>query len=262
MTHIVISNYLSINYLQFTIYYLLFTIHYSLYTMSLSKKVIIAAGGSGNRMDSDVPKQFLLLNGKPVLMHTIERFFIYDKNIEIVVVLPEFQIDYWEKLKQKHNFTISHIIAKGGNTRFQSVKNGLEMINTDGLTAVHDAVRPFVSIETINNCFKTAAEKDSAIPVVELVESLRFISGDGNISCNRQSYRLVQTPQVFNTLLLKKAYQQPYSDHFTDDASVMEKFGIKISLVNGNVENIKITTPLDLILGEKILEYVEQQGKI
>ena len=228
--------------------------------MLLSKSVIIAGGGTGNRMGSDIPKQFLLLKNKPVLMHTIQRFFDYDNNIEIIVALPASQIDYWKDLCKKYDFKISHIILKGGNTRFQSIKNCLFVLKTEGLTAVHDAVRPFVSFETIKNCFEIAAEKDAAIPVLEPVESLRVISCDNSSTCNRELYRLVQTPQVFKTSILKKAYEQEYSENFTDDASVVEKSGVKIHLVNGNRENIKITSPMDLVIGEAIYEkiYVKQ----
>jgi len=226
--------------------------------MLFSKNVIIVGGGTGNRIGAKIPKQFLFLKEKPILMHTIKRFFEYDNNIEMILILPADYIKYWENLCLKFEFSLPHKIANGGITRFHSVKNGLDMIITEGLTAVHDAVRPFVSVKTIENCFNMAAEKTSAVPVIELTESLRVISEDKNSSCDRQSYRLVQTPQVFDTFLLKKAYEQPFNERFTDDASVVENFGENISLVNGNIENIKITTPFDLIIGETIMDYAEQ----
>lgn len=221
--------------------------------MSLSKSVIIAGGGAGTRMGSKIPKQFLLLKNKPVLMHTIQRFFDYDNNIEIIVVLPAAQIVYWRELCKEYNFNLQHTTAEGGITRFHSVRNGLAAIKTDGLTAVHDAVRPLVSMETISNCFETAVEKNAVVPVIELTESLRIISGEDSTSCNRDLYRLVQTPQIFKTSILKKGYKQPYSEIFTDDASVAESIGENISIVKGNNENIKITSLKDLIVAEVIM---------
>jgi 2-C-methyl-D-erythritol 4-phosphate cytidylyltransferase len=226
--------------------------------MDFSKSVIIAGGGSGNRMGSTIPKQFLLLQGKPVLMHTIQHFFDYDHKIEVIVILPSSQIIYWKMLCEEHNFTLPHVVAEGGATRFYSVKKGLDILKTNGLTAVHDAVRPLVSIEIIAECYKTATEHNSAVPVIELVDSLRFISNNENSGCKRKSYCAVQTPQVFKTLLLKKGYEQPYSDLFTDDASVMEALGEKIALVKGDMENIKITTHVDLLVAEAIMQQVNK----
>ena len=223
--------------------------------MLLSKSVIVAGGGSGSRMGTQIPKQFLLLNNKPVLMHTIRQFLVYDNDIEVVLVLPQFQIENWQNLCQKYGFELPHKIVAGGTTRFHSVKNGLFSIKTEGLTAVHDGVRPFVSMATIRNCFETALERGNAVPVVELTESLRVISDNDNSACDRKLYRLVQTPQVFRTSLLKKGYEQEYSEHFTDDASVVEALGVKINMVGGNEDNIKITSPFDLVIGEAICKY-------
>ena len=218
-----------------------------------NRSVIIAGGGSGNRMGTTIPKQFLLLQNKPVLMHTIQRFFDFDKNIEVILALPESQINYWKNLCKELDFNFKHIVVEGGATRFHSVKNALGLIKTEGFTAVHDAVRPFVSIETIKKCFETAAEKNNAIPVIEPVDSLRIIMKNENFICNRELIRMVQTPQIFKTSILKKAYEQEYSERFTDDASVVENLDIKITMINGNRENIKITSPLDLVIGEAIL---------
>ena len=220
----------------------------------MPKNVIIVAGGQGSRMRSQIPKQFLILDGKPVLMHTINRFFQYNSDINVILVLPAPQISYWNELCATYNFSLPHKIAEGGVTRFHSVKNGIELIESGELTAVHDGVRPFVSLETITRCFDAATLKGSAIPVTKPVESIRKVEGENSYSCFRDEFRMVQTPQVFNTSLLKKGYEQPYNELFTDDASVIETMGNTIHLVEGNRENIKITSPLDLVLGEAIFQ--------
>lgn len=220
----------------------------------MQKSVLIVAGGVGKRMGTNVPKQFLLLKSRPVLMHTIERFFEYDNLINIVLVLPKEQIEVWKNLCSTHQFTIKHQIAEGGEERFYSVKNGLEKINNNGIVAIHDGVRPLVSNETIARCFKKAEETGATIPVMPVVESLRKVDGENSKSVNRSEYVSVQTPQCFNIELIKSAYQQDFSNTFTDDASVVEKFGHQVSLVNGNIENIKITSPQDLILAEYLLK--------
>ncbi len=220
----------------------------------MKKLVIIVAGGSGKRMGAVVPKQFLLLKSKPVLMHTISCFYNYDNEMEIIVVLPKEHINIWNQLCVDYNFTIKHQITEGGSERFYSVKNGLEKINYNGIVAIHDGVRPLVSNETIKRCFKKAFETGAAIPVIPIVESLRIVDGDTSKSVNRSEYVSVQTPQCFNIELIKSAYQQDFSNTFTDDASVVEKFGHQVSLVNGNIENIKITSPQDLILAEYLLK--------
>jgi 2-C-methyl-D-erythritol 4-phosphate cytidylyltransferase len=209
-------------------------------------------------MGTETPKQFLLLKSKPILMHTITCFYKYDPSIEIVVVLSEEHISKWQQLCIHYNFNIKHTIVEGGEERFYSVKNGLEVINHNGIVAIHDGVRPLVSNETIIRCFNKALETDAAIPVMPVVESLRRLEGEKSFSVNRTEYVTVQTPQCFNIDLIKKAYQQKFSNTFTDDASVLEKLGHSISLVEGNIENIKITSPLDLILAEKLLEQTER----
>lgn len=221
--------------------------------MQVQKTVIIVAGGKGERMHMDVPKQFLELHGKPVLMHTIERFFSYDAGIKIVLVLPAAQIDFWHSLCEKHQFSLKHTIECGGATRFHSVKNGLNTVSLPALVAVHDGVRPLVDIETIERCFNQAHETGAAIPVTDLVDSIRKIDEHNSVAVNRADYKLVQTPQVFDGDLLLRAYEQDFSAEFTDDASVVEKLGHKISLVAGNRENIKITTSMDLVLAEYFL---------
>lgn len=217
-----------------------------------NKHIVIVAGGSGTRMGFNIPKQFLLLHQKPILMHTIEVFFNYNKDIKIILVLPESQIEYWQLLCCEHNFKILHTIVKGGDTRFQSVKNGLTKIDDlDGLVGVHDGVRPLVSKKTIDTSFEYAAIHGAAIPVVKVNESIRKIEEYNSVMVDRELYRLVQTPQCFQISIIKKAYEQNYKVEFTDDASVVENSGKKIYLVDGNIENIKITTPADL----KIAEY-------
>lgn len=210
---------------------------------------IIVAGGKGLRMGGEVPKQFLPINGKPILMHTIEAFRKALDGIEIILVLPAGQHEYWQKLCKDYNFCSPELIAKGGETRFHSVKNGLAFLpdDEDAVVGIHDGVRPFVSKETIQRCYAAAAGGRAVVPVVPVVETIRQILPDGkSITRPRDEYRLVQTPQTFPLVMLKKAYEQSYSETFTDDASVVEAMGEEILMVEGNRENIKITTPSDL----------------
>jgi len=212
---------------------------------------VIVAGGKGLRMGGDVPKQFLPIDGKPILMHTIEAFRRAIEDIKIVLVLPAEQQDYWRMLCEEHNFHSPEMIANGGETRFHSVRNGLSLLpdDADAVVGVHDGVRPFVSAETIQRCYNAAAEGKAVVPVVPVVETIRQILSDGrSITRPRDEYRLVQTPQTFPLALLKEAYRQPFSEAFTDDASVVEALGKEITMVEGNRENIKITTPSDLKL--------------
>ena len=235
--------------------------------------VIIVAGGKGLRMGSDIPKQFLPIGGKPVLMRTLERFREYDADLQIILVLPETQQAYWHQLCEEYHFDVAYTLANGGQTRFHSVQNGLAKVPNDaeGVVGVHDGVRPFPSIEVIRNCYETARTAKAVIPVIPIVETVRQIFSNGQtridtdkkeslspeVRCKnssrtvtRDEYRLVQTPQTFDIQLLKAANRQPYNDGFTDDASVVESYGHQITLVEGNRENIKITTPYDLRIGE------------
>lgn len=220
--------------------------------------VIIVAGGKGMRMGCELPKQFIPVAGKPVLMRTIERFYQFNRNLNFIIVLPQSQQAYWRSLCAEHHFTISHTVVNGGDTRFASSKNGLSCIPDDaqGLVAIHDGVRPFVSVDVIDRCFNEARTNGTAIPVVPTIDSLRQIdteTGD-TFTVNRSLFQAVQTPQVFDITLARKAFNQPYSDKFTDDASVIESLGIKINTVEGNRENIKLTTPFDLKIAEVIAE--------
>ena len=251
--------------------------------------IIILAGGKGLRMGTDIPKQFLPIGGLPVLMHTVKRFREYSKELNIILVLPKQQQEYWQALCDEYQFMEDYTIADGGETRFHSIKNGLKLIPDDaqGLVGVHDGVRPFPSVEVIRNCYETARREGSAIPVIPVVETIRHLEGQSYVTsfhdfCHdsakrastmalaapkvqsskfkvqsstvpRDEYRLVQTPQVFDIQLHKKAYAQDYRDSFTDDASVVESMGCAVTLVEGNRENIKITTPFDCVVAEAIL---------
>ena len=231
--------------------------------MKSEEFVIIVAGGKGLRMGSDIPKQFLPIGGKPVLMRTLERFRDYSPTLQIILVLPKAQQEYWKELCQKHNFTVAYQLADGGETRFHSVQHGLALIpdDTQGVVGVHDGVRPFPSIDVIRNCYETARTAKAVIPVIPVVETVRKITQrepsllckSSSITVPRDDYRLVQTPQCFDIQLLKAANRQPYNDGFTDDASVVEAFGTNITLVEGNRENIKITTPYDLKIAEVLI---------
>lgn len=221
--------------------------------MAENQAVIIVAGGSGTRMQTSVPKQFILLAGDPILMHTIRQFYAYNPAIEIVVVLPEKEIQTWAALCKKHSFNIKHTVVAGGATRFQSVKNGLAAVKNSGVIAVHDGVRPFVPVSGIAEAFKVAQEKGNAVTAVALKDSIRKLTGETNEAVDRSLFRLIQTPQCFRADLLRKAYQFEEETSFTDDASVVEKTGEKINLVAGSYQNIKITTPEDLLWAEILL---------
>ena len=218
--------------------------------------VVIVAGGSGKRMGMDTPKQFLELSGRPVLMHTIERFREFNSSIEIITVLPENQLRFWCELQKKYSFDIPNTLVKGGSKRFMSVRNGLGFVNSPGLVAIHDGVRPLVRLETIKRCFETAEKYGNAIPVISPADSLRIDTGQGNSPVNRLEVKQVQTPQVFDVGKIKKAYQQDFDPSFTDDATVLEKTGEKIHLVEGNRENIKITNPEDLFIAQTLLSFI------
>jgi 2-C-methyl-D-erythritol 4-phosphate cytidylyltransferase len=214
------------------------------------------AGGTGTRMGTDIPKQFLELAGKPLLMHTIERFHAFDEAIKIITVLPDNQFVFWEELQKKYSFSISHALVAGGPTRFLSVKNGLKEVDEKGMVAIHDGVRPLVTTGTIKRCFADAEKFGNAIPVISPSDSMRMITEQGNIPVSRQYLRIIQTPQVFDAKLIKKAYLQDYSPDFTDDATLLEKTGENIHLVEGNRENIKITNPEDLIIAEALFHSI------
>ncbi len=224
----------------------------------MEKQIIIVAGGKGLRMGSDLPKQFIPIGGKPVLMHTLSVFHTYDPLMKIILVLPEAHQDYWNTLCATYNFSIPHIIANGGETRFHSVQNGLakaiESTESVSLIGIHDGVRPFVSQEVIDNCYQSAEKEGAAIPVISVHETIRELTEKGSITVDRSKYRLVQTPQVFRSDILTQAYNQPFSEAYTDDASVAESAEYTVQLTEGNRENIKITSPFDLTIAEALLQ--------
>ena len=219
--------------------------------------VIIVAGGKGLRMGGDIPKQFMPVGGMPVLMRTLDAFHEADPSLGIILVLPTDQQTYWRQLCDEYAFVIPHEIADGGETRFHSVQNGLALIPDDaeGVVGIHDGVRPFVSREVIRRCYDAAREHGAVVPVVPVVETVRQILPEGDsLTVDRGLYRLVQTPQTFRIPLFKEVMRQPYQPCFTDDASVMEEMGYHITLVEGNRENIKLTTPSDIDYAEYLCQ--------
>lgn len=217
--------------------------------------IIIVAGGKGLRMGSDVPKQFLPVKGMPVLMRTISRFHECNPSMQIILVLPHHQQQYWHDLCSQYAFGIAHTVVDGGDTRFASSRNGLDAIPDDvtGTVGIHDGVRPFVAAEVISRCYDAARAHGAAIPVMPVTDTLRRIdSASTGHNVLRTDYRIVQTPQVFDIALLKRAFTQPFREEFTDDASVVEAMGCSVEMVEGNRENIKITTPFDLKIAETL----------
>ncbi len=219
----------------------------------LDRSVIIVAGGSGSRFSAPVPKQFLLLSGKPLLFYSMEAFHRASPGLTMILVLPAEHMTTWRQLCDRFSPGIPHQTVAGGETRFQSVKLGLERITTERLTAVHDGARPLVSVALIRRCFELAEETGSAIPVIPVAESLRVTDGDGNHPVDRNQYRIVQTPQVFRTGWLKEAYQEPYEPAFTDDATVVERLGRRLTLAEGELRNLKITHPEDMTVAVSLL---------
>ena len=219
--------------------------------------IVIVAGGKGKRMGIDIPKQFLLLNKQPVLMHTIQQFFSYNPQHKIIVVLPHHQIKYWKELVQKHHFSVPHTIVEGGEERFFSVKNALQNI-TDGYVLIHDGVRPLVTHNTIAHVLQTLEEKGNAVPMLPIEDSLRQITDKGTQSVDRNYFRAVQTPQGFVSQEIKEAYGQEFSKAFTDDASVYEAWGGIIHETIGNKENIRITTQEDILLTNYYIKSILQ----
>ncbi|HSF53189.1 MAG TPA: 2-C-methyl-D-erythritol 4-phosphate cytidylyltransferase [Algoriphagus sp.] len=221
----------------------------------MRKAAIVVAGGKGTRMGGLVSKQYLPIGGKPVLMHTLEVFVNAEPEVFLILVLPEADFSIWNELCQAHNFSLSHQVVSGGNSRFQSVKKGLNALPFEkGLVAIHDGVRPFVKLEVIRESFDQAQKSGSAIAVVPLKDSIRKVSKEGKSEFQeRQYFRLVQTPQTFQIEKIKKAFQVEELPQFTDDATVYENQGWQVTLIPGNPENIKITTPEDIEYAEFLL---------
>jgi 2-C-methyl-D-erythritol 4-phosphate cytidylyltransferase len=220
----------------------------------MKKYAIIVAGGKGLRMGGELPKQFIPIEGRPVLMRTLDAFHAFDSDIEIVLVLPRDHQPYWQELCREYAFSVPHHIADGGATRFHSVQNGLAFVDeVEALVAVHDGVRPFVSHDVIFRCYCEAEQHGAVVPVIPVVETVRHLLPEGSETVSRDDYRLVQTPQTFSAALLRRAYEQPFCEAFTDDASVVEALGHAVHLVEGNRENIKLTTPFDLTVAKALL---------
>ncbi len=220
----------------------------------MSNSVIIVAGGSGTRFGADIPKQFINLAGMPVIMHTIGVFHSFDPTLEIIVVLPKTQFGFWKVLCEEFNFNTKITVVEGGSERFHSVKNGLNAVTTNGIIAIHDAVRPLVSHETLQRCMDAARSFGNAVPVIPPVDSIRELTETGSTQVSREHFRLVQTPQCFQKEQILKAFEQEFTTLFTDDASVVEAAGLHINLVEGNRENMKITTPMDLTIAEVLIK--------
>lgn len=219
----------------------------------MKRHVIIVAGGKGLRMGGDIPKQFLPVGGKPVLMRTLEAFHSFDAEMHLVLVLPVAQQAYWKELCVQYDFHLPHEVADGGETRFHSVRNGLARISGEGWVGVHDGVRPFVAQEVIAGCYEAVERCGAVVPVIDVFETVRHLMPTGSETVPRSEYKLVQTPQVFEIGLLEQAYEQPFNEDFTDDASVVEALGRAVTLVPGNRENIKLTTPYDLKVAEVLV---------
>jgi 2-C-methyl-D-erythritol 4-phosphate cytidylyltransferase len=218
----------------------------------IDRYIVLVAGGSGTRMGTAVPKQFLPLGKSVVLMQTFMAFYHFSPDFKFILALPENQIEYWKELCETYHFDLPHEIVKGGEQRFHSVQNALERVGESGLVAIHDGVRPLVSADTISRCFAEAEKSGNAIPCLKVVESLRETGEGWSRAVDRSKFVSIQTPQVFRCELLKRAYRQPFEPFYTDDASVVENLGVKINLVEGNVENIKITSPMDLVVAEGV----------
>ena len=230
----------------------------------MKKYIIVVAGGKGLRMGGETPKQFQLIGGKPIVMVTLERLHAIDPSVQLILVLPAEHIEEWKRLSREYSFAVPLLLAQGGSTRFHSVQNGLAQVDDieEALVGVHDGVRPFVSREMLDNCFREALVHGAAIPMIDLQDSLRHIVGGNGVTevVPRDRYKLVQTPQVFRLSLLRRAYEQRFVEMFTDDASVVEALGEQVVCVEGNRENIKLTTPFDLMVAKTLMEcWIPQQ---
>ena len=220
---------------------------------TVKQVVIFVAGGTGTRMGSPLPKQFLTLNNTPILIHTLRNFYSFNRNFEMIVVMHHDYISFWKDLCLQFEDVPEHTVVAGGEERFHSVKNGIEAVSSDvEHIAIHDAVRPLVSHETLTRCFNALNEHNAVVPAIPINDSIREVHGVLNKSVDRSLYKRIQTPQCFESTMLKEAYSKPFSPLFTDDASVVEVNGHSVFLVEGNLENIKITSPIDLIVGESL----------
>ena len=219
----------------------------------MERSTIIVAGGTGKRMGADLPKQFLLLKGEPLLFHTLRAFHRFDPTMQLVLVLPQDHHGTWDHLSGEFNFEVRHELVAGGAERFYSTQAGLAAVTHDGLVAVHDGVRPLVSAALIARCLSSAEEHGAAIPVVPISASVRELTDEGSQPLDRSRLRAVQTPQCFRVPLLRRAFELPYDPAFTDEATLVERLGVGVHLVEGEDLNIKVTTPFDLQVAEGVL---------
>jgi len=222
--------------------------------MKGTEYAVIVAGGSGRRMHSSIPKQFMPIAGTPLLMHTVKAFYRYSPEVKIFLVLPEKDIERWKLLCSEYDFTIPVETVVGGNSRFQSVRNGLSAIRDRGVVAIHDGVRPLVSLEIIRNAYRQAMKNGSAVAAMPVKESIRQKMNGATVAVDRNKYLLVQTPQTFNVDQIKDAFANLKSENFTDDASVYEHSGKQVFMIEGSYRNIKITTREDLVFAEALLK--------
>lgn len=225
--------------------------------LPMKKYAIIVAGGTGNRMKSDIPKQFVLLHGKPIIEYSIEAFYNYEPDLQIILVIHPDYIEYWSRLSLEYKISVPYKVVNGGETRFDSVKNGLACIDIDGFVAIHDAARPIIDAGFIRYLFEEASICGSAIPGISLNDTIRLLENDTSRQIDRTLLRAMQTPQVFKVSELKHAYLQAYQPFFTDDASVMQSDGFQLHLTDGRPENIKITNKTDIAIAELLSEKIE-----
>lgn len=223
----------------------------------MKKCVVIVAGGKGIRFGGELPKQFMPMNNKPVLMHTIDAFYNNDNTFEIIVVIPEAHFVFWNELCNKHDFNTPHRVVKGGASRWESVKNGLNYVEKGCIVGIHDGVRPLISSDLINKLYSNASSFGAVIPAIKVTDSLRIVNENNkSIAVDREQYRAVQTPQVFKSDIVKQAYELPFEDTFSDDASVVERYGVDITVIEGEDINIKITSAKDLVIAELLNSHV------
>jgi 2-C-methyl-D-erythritol 4-phosphate cytidylyltransferase len=219
------------------------------------RAVIIVAGGTGTRMNLNVAKQFIPLADKPILLHTFDAFRLYDESMQFILVLYKSLHGEWRKIREEYGFNLPHEVVEGGEERFHSVRNGLLALEPDvEIVAIHDAVRPLVSRETIERAFAEAEKSGAAIPAIPVIDTIRRLTNHKSTTLPRKELVAIQTPQCFRTEILKKAYETKYTDFFTDDASVVEHAGYEVSIVEGNRRNIKITTREDLLVAHSFLK--------
>jgi 2-C-methyl-D-erythritol 4-phosphate cytidylyltransferase len=226
----------------------------------MEKTIIIVAGGQGMRFTAEKPKQFLYIQDRPITMHTIDLFHYYDRHMQIVLGLAENYFSYWESICQQFHFDVPLTLSPGGETRYHTVKNALSKVNKGSLVGIHDAVRPLVYKPTIDRCYAEAEKSGAAIPCIPVHSTIREITEGGSRWVDREKLRAVQTPQVFQYDILVRGYEEPYSESFTDDASVVESIGHTVKLVEGNPENIKITTAEDLVFAEAIFPHYRRNS--